>query len=294
MRCSTPGDRPADVMQAHRRNDGSDEPRPRTLRMIGVVAVLSLLTGCLNLAGSSLYQPEPIGRVPTAWGGRAPQAVVARTGDGLALKGWFWPPRAPDGDILLFLPGRAGNRDTAARKAAPLALAGKGVLVASYRGFGDNPGTPDEQGLYRDGAAFADLARTMRPASRLYLFGDGLGSAVALRLASRPDVTGTATLGAFDRFKNFAPAAMRPMYTDAFDNMAAIREVTGPVILLHGRRDEVVPFSAAENLEKAAGGFAIVAPVDGAAYHSIDLRYVAAQVWQAFDQIAANGVPAKR
>ncbi|RYY15462.1 MAG: alpha/beta hydrolase, partial [Alphaproteobacteria bacterium] len=159
-------------------------------------------------------------------------AVSARTSDGLELTGWFWAPDDPSDDILLFLPGRAGNRDTAAHQAEPFAAGGRGVLVASYRGYGDNAGKPDEKGLYLDGAAFADLTRTMHTTGRLYLFGDGLGAAVALRLASRPDVSGTATLGAFDRFANFAPAAMRPMYANAFDNVAAIGRVKTPVLIM--------------------------------------------------------------
>lgn len=135
------------------------------------------------------------------------------------LVGWYWASQDASGDILLFLPGCAGNRDTAARQAEAFAANGRGVLVASYRGY---PGTPDEKGLYRDGMAFADLARTLRPSGspgRLYLFGDGLGAAVALRTAVRIDVSGTATLGAFDSFASFTPAATRPLYADAFDNV---------------------------------------------------------------------------
>ncbi|MDD1451530.1 hypothetical protein NHF48_011970 [Sphingomonas sp. H160509] len=50
--------------------------------------------------------------------------------------------------MLIYVPGRAGNRDIAARAAQAFARDGRGVLVASYRGYGDNPGVPDERGLY--------------------------------------------------------------------------------------------------------------------------------------------------
>ncbi len=212
-------------------------------------------------------------------------AVTARTSDGLDLAGWYWAPQDAGGDVLLFLPGRAGNRDIAARQAEAFATGGRDVLVASYRGYGGNPGHPDEAGLYLDGMAFADLARTLRPTGRLYLFGDGLGAAVALRVAGRSDVSGTATLGAFDRFASFVPAVTRSLYKGAFDNVAAIRQVRTPILIMHGRKDQVVPFAAAETLRAAAGGSAVVAPIDGEAYHSVDLRYVAATVWRAFDQM---------
>jgi fermentation-respiration switch protein FrsA (DUF1100 family) len=255
------------------------------LASLGVSLSLAM-TGCINPVGSTLYQPQPIAGPAPAWQDRAPVAVTARTRDGLDLAGWFWAPQDATGDILLFLPGRAGNRDTAARQAEAFAANGRGVLVASYRGYGSNPGHPDENGLYRDGMAFADLARTLGPSGHLYLFGDGLGAAVALRTAARSDVSGTATLGAFDRFASFASPAMRTLYSGAFDNVAAIHDVRSPVLILHGRKDPIVSFAAAERLRAAAGGSAIVAPIDGEAYHSIDLHYVAATVWRAFDQMA--------
>jgi fermentation-respiration switch protein FrsA (DUF1100 family) len=267
-----------------------------TLAMSFVVVGSMFVAACLNPVGKALYQPQPLAAASPAWAGRAPVPVTARTADGLDLAGWYWAPKGKAQDILVFLPGRAGNRDTAARQAEAFAEGGRGVLVASYRGYGSNAGTPDEQGLYRDGLAFADLARRLQPTGRLYLFGDGLGAAVALRAAVRGDVTGTATLGAFDRFSSFAPASTRGFYADAFDNMKAIRLVKTPVLILHGRKDPVVPFAAAGRLKQAAGGTAIVAPIDGEAYHTVDLRYVASTVWRAFDQMATMtvGTPASK
>lgn len=257
----------------------------RRMSRAAVLLVPALAMSACNPVSSRLYQPQPIAAAPVPWTGRAPVLVTARATDGVELTGWFWAPEDPTGDILLFLPGRAGNRDIAARQAEPFAAGGRGVLVASYRGYGDNPGAPDEQGLYRDGAAFADLARTLRPTGRVFLFGDGLGAAVALRLASQRAVTATATLGAFDRFTRFAPRAARGFYGNAFDNVAAIGRVTTPVLILHGEKDEVVPYAAAETLKRAAGGVAVLAPIAGEAYHSVDLRYVAATVWQAFEEM---------
>ncbi len=266
-------------------------PIRRMLTASFVILASLSASACLNPVGKALYQPQPVTGVSPTWTGRAPVPVTARTTDGLDLAGWYWAPEGKDRDILLFLPGRAGNRDTAARQAEAFAQDGRGVLVASYRGYGSNAGTPDEQGLYRDGMAFADLARRLQPDARLYLFGDGLGAAVALRTAVRGGVTGTATLGAFDRFSSFAPASTRGLYAHAFDNLEAIHSVKTPVLILHGRKDQVVPFVAAERLKQAAGGTAILAPIEGEAYHSVDLRYVAPTVWRAFDQMAKMAEP---
>ncbi len=260
-------------------------------------AILSTMpAGCVNPVGRSLYQPAPLAATPT-WTGRTPRLVEAIAADGVHLQGWFWPPETPSRAVLIYVPGRAGNRDTAAKAAQAFARNGRGVLVASYRGYGDNPGVPDERGLYQDGRAFVDLAERLVPDGRHFMFGDGLGAAVALHVAADPSagagVDGVVTLGAFDSFARFVPSVARGLYADAFDNVAAIRRVTVPVLLMHGRKDEVVPFAAAERLRAAAGGKALVVPIDGEAYHSFDLSHIAPVVWRALDQIAADGAVAK-
>ena len=72
---------------------------------------------------------------------------------------------------------------------------------------------------------------------------------------------------------------------NAFDNVAAISQVKTPVLILHGRKDQVVPYAAAETLQRGAGGLAVLAPIAGDAYHTVDMRYVAPTVWRAFDEM---------
>jgi len=265
--------------------------------LIAAAILSTMLAGCVNPVGRSLYQPAPLATTPT-WTGRTPRLVEAIAADGVHLQGWFWPPETPGGAVLIYVPGRAGNRDIAAKVAQAFARDGRGVLVASYRSYGDNPGVPDERGLYQDGRAFVNLAKRLVPDGKRFVFGDGLGAAVALRVAADAstgtDIDGVVTLGAFDSFARFVPGVTRTFYADAFDNVAAIRRVTVPVLLMHGRKDEVVPFAAAERLRAAAGGKALVVPVDGEAYHSFDLSHIAPVVWRALDQIAADEAAAAK
>ena len=265
--------------------------------LIAAAILFTMLAGCVNPVGRSLYQPAPLATTPT-WTGRTPRLVEAIAADGVHLQGWFWPPETPGGAVLIYVPGRAGNRDIAAKVAQAFARDGRGVLVASYRSYGDNPGVPDERGLYQDGRAFVNLAKRLVPDGKRFVFGDGLGAAVALRVAADAstgtDIDGVVTLGAFDSFARFVPGVTRTFYADAFDNIAAIRRVTMPVLLMHGRKDEVVPFAAAERLRAAAGGKALVVPIDGEAYHSFGLSHIAPVVWRALDQIAADGAAAAK
>src|SRR5437867_7938918 len=66
---------------------------------------------------------------------------------------------------------------------------GYGVLLVEYRGYGGNPGSPSEAGLYHDGrAALAFLEREGITGRRLVLYGESLGSAVAVQLAATREV----------------------------------------------------------------------------------------------------------
>lgn len=213
-----------------------------------------LLSGCAGLVRDRIYFPEPMPVTVGPWAERAPQQVAVTTADGLRLRGYYWPPSAPEGDLIVFFHGNAGNAYVAARTVEPLARDGGGVLVASYRGYGDNPGRPSQAGLFADGAAFIRLARELSPGSPLYPFGYSLGSAVALEMAAREAVAGVITLGAFARLTDLAPAAVRGLIPDRYDNLAAIARVTEPVLLIHGAADEVVPVTALEALSDAAPG----------------------------------------
>ncbi len=249
------------------------------------VVLASLPSACVNPVSNKLYQPSPIGGSRLTWSGRTPVAVRTITADGVELTGWYWPATSKDEDLIVYMPGRAGNRDTAALRAQAFAEGGHGVLVASYRGYGDNRGTPSEHGLYDDGRAFVRLARHLQPHGRLFLFGDALGAAVALHAAVGEPVDAVVTLGAFDRFSSLAPAAQRPFYKDSFDNLSAIRQLRMPILIMHGQKDEVVPFAAAEKLRAAAGGRAVIVPIAGEAYHAFELSHIAPVVWQALDEL---------
>jgi fermentation-respiration switch protein FrsA (DUF1100 family) len=240
------------------------------------------LASCASTIRSRIYRPEPM-PASISWSGRAPTEVTTTTADGLKLRGYYWPPQSAGGDLILFLPGQSGNRYTAASMAAPLA-AGGGLLVASYRGYGDNPGRPNEAGLYADARAFLSLARTLAPNSRIYLFGFSLGAAPALHTAAEEDVAGVITLGAFAELADVAPPIARGVLPDHFDNRAAIARVAEPILLLHGSADEVVPFAQAELLRTLAPHGARLLRLEGAG-HGADFDALAPIVWDNIRQM---------
>lgn len=251
--------------------------------LAAAVMVILTLASCASTIRSRIYLPEPM---PTdvSWnGGRVPDEVTTTTADGLTLRGYYWPPPSVGGDLILFFHGQSGNRYTAARMAAPLATGG-GLLVASYRGYGDNPGEPNEPGLYADARAFLSLARKLAPNSRIYVFGFSLGAAPALHVAAEEEVAGVVLLGAFAALEDVAPPMARGVLPDRFDNRATIARVAEPILLLHGTDDEVVPFAQAKELQAAAPQRMRLLRIEGAG-HGTDFETLSPGVWENIRQM---------
>lgn len=262
-------------------------PRTRGVALSIVPALLAILFASqvdASIFRSFIYQPEALPSVLDWHDVPAPEPLTVRTDDGLAISGYRWPATVPGHSTMVFFHGNAGNRYLAAKFAAPLRRPDREVIVASYRGYGGNPGGPTEIGLYRDGAAFLRSARASRP-KKMYLFGFSLGAGVALRLAADHPVDGVITLGAFSSLKDMVPRWARGLMPDRFDNLASIRSVQAPIMIMHGSADDVVPFAEASKLKSAAGGGARLVQLRNGT-HQMDLAPIASFIWTTIEQLA--------
>jgi hypothetical protein len=130
--------------------------------------------------------------------------------------------------------------------------------MAEYRGYGGNPGTPTERGLVADGAAALDfLDGEGIAANRLVIYGESLGSGVAVLLAAQREVAGlileapfTSVADVAQHHYSFMPASA--LVRDRFDSLARIGQVRAPILVLHGERDRVVPLRFGRALFDAA------------------------------------------
>lgn len=256
--------------------------RSRNL-LAGLMAVASVLAlgGCAQTIRDRIYFPSPLAEAP-AWA-RQPEPVTVTTADGLVLNGLYWAPRGQKRDVVVYFHGNGGNLYRDGAYAEALASDGHGLLMTSYRGYSGNPGAPTEAGLAADADAFVAEARRRLPAGgKLYVFGHSLGGGVALGGASRWPVAGVATLGTFGAIPDLAPAWVRGVMPDRFDNRQAIARITVPVTLFHGTADAIVPFPAAADLKAASGGRAVVVPLQGAGHHP-DMTRLAPMIWEALE-----------
>ena len=186
------------------------------------------------------------------------KAVAVKTPDKLTLTCWH-RPAAPGMATLMVAHGNAGHIGHRVGKLAAFALAGYGLFLVGYRGFGGNPGTPSEDGLYIDArAALAWLARHEVAAEEVVAYGESLGTGVAIEVASAAPVAAVVLESPYTSLADVAschywylPFASS-LVTDRFEARKAIGRVEAPVLLLHGKRDSIIPVRQAEELFAAA------------------------------------------
>jgi hypothetical protein len=210
--------------------------------------------GCALVPLDSLiFFPDPL--VPDP-----PPGVIERwitTGDGLRLHAWY-VEGAPNAPTLVWSHGNGGNIGDRGDVLVALAARGLTVLAYDYRGYGRSAGRPSETGVYADAeAVFDNLVADGVPAARVIAFGESLGGAVAIHLATRRPVAGVAVVSTFTTmrdvgWRHYGPLAL--LAGDRFDSLGRVRGLSVPLLVAHGDRDELVPFELGERLYAAAPG----------------------------------------
>jgi len=225
------------------------------LRILGVLALAYVTAvGGLYAAQDRFIYPAPQTRHAPA-PGFAGLTLTAE--DGLALQAHWRAPEAGRPSIVFFH-GNGGSLALAAQETQGFAAQGYGVLLVEYRGYGGNPGSPSEDGFYRDGrAAMAFLAREGIAPARTVIVGHSLGTGTASQMAQEFAPAALILLAPFTSLPDVAAGAMpfvpaRWLVNARFENVAKVPGLKLPVLIAHGTADGVVPFALGEQLAKAA------------------------------------------
>src|SRR5207237_10530036 len=159
-----------------------------------------------------------------------------------------WWASGPGATAALVWSHRNGG-NVASRADVVLALAARGVAVLAYdyRGYGRSEGRPSEPGVYLDAEAAYDSLRTRGvPAGRIVAFGESLGGAVAIRLATVRACAGVVVVSTFTTLRDAGRAHYGPLALlagERFDSLARVRGLSVAIFVAHGDRGEVVPFA---------------------------------------------------
>lgn len=228
--------------------------------LLGLGGAYLLLIGVVALTQRSMiYHPGTARLRPDEAGVPEMIPVPVRATDGGIVTGWYAPARRPDRPVVVLFHGNSGTLADRAHKARVFLDAGFGVYLAGYRGFAGNAGQPSEAGLYADSeAALGWLAGQGVAAHRLALYGESLGSGIAMEMALRHPVGVVVLECPFTSVADLAPAYILPplaqlLTRDRFDNLVKAPSLRAPLLVLHGGRDSLVPAFMGHAVLNAAG-----------------------------------------
>ncbi len=225
------------------------------LLAIGALSVYVAVLVLLYAQQRQLLYPRNPARAEIASANlpRAEETELA-TIDGEKLIAWVVPPREGK-PVLLFFHGNAGNFANRGRQSRFRLLTedGTGLFAVSYRGYGGSTGSPSEDGLALDSRAAYAAAAARFGADRLVGYGESLGTGVVLKLAAEAPLKAVileapymSTASVAQLRYPFVPVGM--LMKDQFRSDLVIGKVKAPLLILHGQRDSVIPFSQGEAL----------------------------------------------
>jgi fermentation-respiration switch protein FrsA (DUF1100 family) len=186
------------------------------------------------------------------------EIVCLQTEDGLNLRSWYFRAADRGKPTVLFFHGNAGDIGNHLPFARFLIEAGYGLLALEYRGYGGNPGKPREAGLVADGrAALAFLNAQGIPDPGIVLFGESLGTGVAVQLAAEHQVHALILRSPYTSIAEVAAIQLpympaRWLVRDRFDSLSKIGFNKAPLFVFHGDQDTLIPIALGRTMFDAA------------------------------------------
>lgn len=244
----------------------------------------SLLSGYLALALYAWFGPDHLIYHPEmASTRRVPDAVKLETDDGGSISVLYLPHPNARFTIWVFHGNAEGLGDS-----EPMLreLQGRGfnVFAYDYPGYGHSDGRPQEKSIYAATRVGLDYLRTTHGVepSNIIALGRSLGGGPAVELARTVPVAGLILHSTFtSAFRVVTHRKILPF--DQYDNLAKLRQVECPILIMHGAQDEIVPYAHAVQLHTAASGRSRLLTIEGAGHNNLQ-DWAGPRYWSAIEE----------
>jgi fermentation-respiration switch protein FrsA (DUF1100 family) len=180
--------------------------------------------------------------------------IFIQNNEGIKLKAWLHEKDLINKKTIIFFHGNAGNLKNRNYKLNELSKFDINFLIIAYRGFSGNQGKPSEQGLYEDARSALNWLKIKGVKEKnLILYGESLGTAVAIEIAQSKDLAGiilespfTSMVELAQKYYPFLPVKF--LLKDRYETIKKLPNITSPLLVLHGKLDSIVPFSMGKKL----------------------------------------------
>jgi fermentation-respiration switch protein FrsA (DUF1100 family) len=236
------------------------------IRWVAVALVLVAAGAALGIA--LLFRLQRVAMFPAA-GTRAANANVEAAGgerlwldaDGARVEAYFLPPRIRSGErapLLVYAHGNGELIDDWVDAFAPARDFGVGALLVEYPGYNRSEGTPSQASVAAAMRAAYDgaLARPDVDPARIVGYGRSLGGGAVCALSTERPLAALVLESTFTSVADLAGRLGLPRFLvrDPFDNAAALARFAGPVLIIHGEHDEMIPLGHAHALHRLVSG----------------------------------------
>ena len=174
---------------------------------------------------------------------------------------WFIPPSGFDRNpqpapVVIFTHGNAEHIDIWPGMLSGYSEMGVSLLLVEFPGYGRSEGSPSQETITETMLAAYDMlvSRQDVDPERIVVHGRSVGSGAACALLGKRKVAAVILESSFTGIRSFARARLLPPFLvlDPFDNLAAIERYEGPVLVIHGKLDDIIPYRHGKQLARAA------------------------------------------
>jgi len=184
--------------------------------------------------------------------------IFIKVNDEIQLKSWIIKKDFKKLKTLVIFHGNAGHLSNRIYKLNELYKLDINILLISWRGFSDNKGSPTEKNLYQDAETSIQwLNEQGVNNNQIILYGESLGSGVAVEIGKENNFNSIILESPFTSIENSAKIyypylPVKLLLKDRYDSINKIKMINTPILIMHGKKDDVVPFSMGKELfEKA-------------------------------------------
>ena len=186
------------------------------------------------------------------------EKVKIKTQDNIELLSWYHNKNINNYKTILFLHGNAGSLENRIHKINHFKDMNINFLIIAWRGFSGNAGKPTEKGLYEDArSAVRWLNAEGIDVKNIIIYGESLGTGVAVEIAQNRSFAGIILESPFtsmiDAGKDKYPfLPVKLLLKDKYESNKKIKNVTSPILIMHGEIDNIVPFHMGKKIYELA------------------------------------------
>tara|TARA_B100000579_G_scaffold121559_1_gene97828 strand:+ start:248 stop:1066 length:819 start_codon:yes stop_codon:yes gene_type:complete len=176
------------------------------------------------------------------------EKVKIKTSDNLELLAWYHVKDIKKFKTIIYLHGNAGSLENRIHKINNFKDMNVNFLLLAWRGFSKNKGVPTEGGLYEDArSALKWLENKGIETSNVIIYGESLGTAVATEIAQNKEFAGIILESPFTSMIEAAKTKypifpIKFLLKDKYESDKKIKNITSPILIMHGKKDDLVPF----------------------------------------------------